>query len=56
MKPVNELPLYLKIADDLRAKLLLLPIGAPFETEQALAEEYGVARGTIRQEIGRAHV
>ncbi|MBR6039120.1 MAG: GntR family transcriptional regulator [Clostridia bacterium] len=51
MKPVNELPLYLKIADDLRAKLLLLPVGAPFTTEQALAEEYGVARGTIRQAL-----
>ena len=51
MKPVNGLPLYLRIADDLRAKLLLLPVGAPFETEQALAEEYGVARGTIRQAL-----
>ena len=51
MKPVNKLPLYLKIADDLRAKLLLLAVGAPFETEQALAEEYGVARGTIRQAL-----
>ena len=51
MKPVNGLPLYLRIADDLRAKLLLLPVGAPFETEQTLAEEYGVARGTIRQAL-----
>ena len=51
MKPVNELPLYLRIADDLRTKLLLLPVGAPFTTEQALAEEYGVARGTIRQAL-----
>lgn len=51
MKPVNELPLYLKIADDLRAKLMLLPVGAPFDTEQSLAETYGVARGTIRQAL-----
>lgn len=51
MKPVNELPLYLRIADDLRVRLLLLPVGAPFTTEQALAEEYGVARGTIRQAL-----
>ena len=51
MKPINELPLYLRIADDLRAKLLLLPVGTPFETEQALSEEYGVARGTIRQAL-----
>lgn len=51
MKHTPELPLYLKIADELRAKLLLLPEGAPFETEQALTEEYGVARGTIRQAL-----
>lgn len=51
MKPVPELPLYLKIADELRARLLLLPDGAPFETEQALTKEYGVARGTIRQAL-----
>ena len=51
MKPINERPHYLRIADDLRAKLLLLPVGTPFETEQALSEEYGVARGTIRQAL-----
>ena len=51
MKPTPELPLYLKIADELRASLLLLPEGAPFETEQALTDEYGVARGTIRQAL-----
>lgn len=51
MKPTPELPRYLKIADELRAKLLLLPDGAPFETEQALTAEYGVARGTIRQAL-----
>lgn len=51
MKKNAPLPLYLRIADDLRAKLLLLPDGAPFETEQALAETYGAARGTIRQAL-----
>lgn len=51
MKPTPELPLYLKIADELRASLLLLPEGAPFETEQALTDKYGVARGTIRQAL-----
>ncbi len=51
MKTASELPLYLKIADELRARLLLLPVGAPFLTEQALTEEYGVARGTIRQAL-----
>ena len=51
MKTNSELPLYLKIADELRARLLLLPVGTPFETEQALTEEFGVARGTIRQAL-----
>ena len=51
MKTNTELPLYLKIADELRARLLLLPAGTPFETEQALTEEFGVARGTIRQAL-----
>ena len=51
MKRKAELPLYLRIADELREKLLSLPIGAPFETEQTLTETYGVARGTIRQAL-----
>lgn len=51
MKDRNELPQYLRIADDLRAKLLPMPSGAPFETEQALTEAYGVSRGTIRQAL-----
>ena len=51
MKPVPELPLYLKIADELRARLLQLPADAPLETEEALTEEFGVARGTIRQAL-----
>ena len=51
MKTLTELPLYMKIADDLRARLLMLPVGAPFETEQALTAEFNVARGTIRQAL-----
>ena len=51
MKSLSKLPKYLKLADELRARLLLLPIGAPFLTELALMEEYGVSRGTIRQAL-----
>ena len=51
MKALSEIPLYLKIADELRAKLIELPVGTPFETEQMLTKEYGVARGTIRQAL-----
>lgn len=47
----KELPQYLCIADELRAKLLSMPSGAPFETEQALTEAYGVSRGTVRQAL-----
>ena len=45
------LPTYLRIADELRARLLPLPVGTPFDTEQALTKEFGVARGTIRQAL-----
>lgn len=51
MKTISELPLYLRIADELRARLVLLPVGAPFDTEQALTAQYGVSRGTIRQAL-----
>ena len=51
MKNRSKLPLYLRIADELRARLLQLPADAPFETEEALTEEFGVARGTIRQAL-----
>lgn len=51
MSEYRELPQYVRIADELRARLLPLPLGAPFETEIALAEEFGVSRGTIRQAI-----
>lgn len=51
MKPFSELPLYLRIADKLRSELILLPIGAPFETEQALTKRFGASRGTIRQAL-----
>lgn len=53
MKKISELPLYLKIADELRARLLLLPLGAPFETEQSLMEEFDVSRGTVRQALNQ---
>ncbi len=51
MNDRKELPQYLRIADELRAKLLSMPSGAPFETEQALTEAYGVSRGTVRQAL-----
>lgn len=51
MKDQPELPCYLRIADELRARLRLLPLGAPFDTEQALVKAYGVSRGTIRQAL-----
>lgn len=44
-------PQYERIADELRARLLPLPLGAPFDTELSLANEFGVSRGTIRQAI-----
>jgi len=51
MHDSTELPQYLRIADELRTRLLPLPLGAPFDTEIDLAEEFGVSRGTIRQAI-----
>ncbi len=51
MNKSSGIPQYLCIADELRAKLMTMPIGASLEPEQALAAEYGVSRGTIRQAI-----
>lgn len=51
MSDYQDLPQYVRIADELRARLLPLPLGAPFDTEIALSKEFGVSRGTIRQAI-----
>lgn len=51
MKDANGLPQYARIADELRGKLRRLPLGAPFDTEQEIAKEYGVSRGTVRQAL-----
>ena len=51
MKPFSDLPMYVRIADELRNELNLLPIGAPFETEQTLTKRFDVSRGTIRQAL-----
>ncbi len=51
MKDANGLPQYARIADELRSRLRRLPLGAPFETEQEIAEEFGVSRGTVRQAL-----
>ena len=47
----NKQPLYLQIAETLRAEVLRLPDGAPIETEQALTERFSVSRGTVRQAV-----
>jgi DNA-binding GntR family transcriptional regulator len=46
-------PMYRKIARDLRAQIhgKNLPAGSPLPTQQELAEQYGVARMTVRQAI-----
>ena len=51
MNNMHDLPRYQRIADELRIRLQSLPLGAPFDTEIELAEEFGVSRGTIRQAI-----
>ena len=51
MNDTQDAPLYQRIADELRIRLHSLPLGAPFDTEIKLAEEFGVSRGTIRQAI-----
>ena len=50
-KTDNKQPLYLQIAETLRAEVLRLPDGAPIETEQALTERFSVSRGTVRQAV-----
>lgn len=44
-------PQYRRIADELRKKLLEMQPEEPFDTELALAEQYRVSRGTIRQAL-----
>ena len=47
----RRVPLYLRIAEQLRAELLRQPEGTPVATEQKLMERFSVSRGTIRQAI-----
>ena len=51
MNKSSGIPQYLCIADELRAKLMTMPIGAPLDPEQALAAEYGVSRDTVRRAL-----
>ncbi|MEU5668926.1 GntR family transcriptional regulator [Micromonospora sp. NPDC047753] len=51
--PRDETPRYRQIADELRARITTgtLPAGAPLPTEVELMEQWGVARGTVREAI-----
>lgn len=51
MNEPTDIPQYLSIADELRAKLRKMPIGAPVDPEQMLAAEYGVSRDTMRRAL-----
>lgn len=46
-------PIFLQIADDLREKIRtgIYPVGSALPTESALAAEYGVSVGTVRQSL-----
>ena len=47
----RAMPLYARIAEELRANVLTLKPGEAMETEQELVNRYGASRGTIRQAI-----
>ncbi len=51
--PTSDRPAYRQIADRLRDAVLRgdMPAGAQMPSERALMEEYGAARGTVRQAI-----
>ena len=51
MMECSGIPQYQKIADELREKIRVMPLGMQIEPEKALAEQYGVSRGTMRQAI-----
>lgn len=51
MKECSGIPQYQMIADELREKIRVMPLGAQIDPEKALAEQYGVSRGTMRQAI-----
>lgn len=44
---------YARIAEVLRARLVILPPGSPVPSETALSGEFGVARNTVRRALGR---
>jgi DNA-binding GntR family transcriptional regulator len=44
---------YARIAEALRARLVLLPPGSAVPSEMALSKEFGVARNTVRRALGR---
>jgi GntR family transcriptional regulator len=53
LDPSSDRPAYRQIADQLRAAIAsrMLAEGAQLPSETALIEQYGVARGTVRQAI-----
>ncbi|GAA3656389.1 GntR family transcriptional regulator [Microbacterium marinilacus] len=46
-----EIPKYQKLADELREKILTLPVGTPTGSERQLAEEVGISRMTARRAL-----
>jgi len=48
----ERLPLYGRIAEQLRAEIYAASPGTPVAPEQELARRFGASRGTIRQAIG----
>lgn len=52
MKQREQIPLYGRIAEQLRAEIYAVSPGTPVAPEQELVRRFGVSRGTIRQAIG----
>lgn len=54
MKASSEhVPMYVRIAQVLRAEITALPEGAPIATERDLMQRFQVSRGTVRQAISQ---
>ena len=52
-RPRPDRPVWVQVADVLRRRIETREAGRPMESELAIQQEFGIARGTARKVIGK---